>query len=120
MPYNDSDKECPTCISFGNFFVDEDFEPEKGCVSGPERALMTALLFDGVLTCVNSVGLKGQTSKRSYREAMAWVNTHDDDYIFSFENICSCLGIDADSLRIGLLNALNSKKKLIKDSNEAN
>ena len=90
------------------FLVDEILDGEAGYARGPERSLMSALLFDGVMGymsyCVGS-GAKGR-----YIEAFTWVNTKDSEYVFSFENVCEGLGIDPSSLRLGLINAANSKK----------
>ena len=40
-----------------------------------------------------------------YREAFNWINRRSEDYIFDFESVCEALGIDADYLRLGLINA---------------
>ena len=90
--------------------VDEILDGEAGYARGPERSLMSALLFDGVMGYMcYAAGNRGEDGE-GYAEAFRWVHTKDSDYIFSFENVCEGLGIDPGSLRLGLINAANSKR----------
>ena len=90
------------------FFVDDIFESVGGYAQGPERALMSALLFDGVMNYLSFVRRKGKGGGKRYREAFNWVHCKQSDYVFSFEGVCEGLGINAQSLRLGLINASNS------------
>jgi len=84
--------------------VDQAYDNSKGYASGPERELMSALLFDGVqayMTCQSK-------HEDRYKEAVNWVHTKCKDYVFSFENVCEALGLDPEYLRYGLLNAAGS------------
>jgi hypothetical protein len=80
-----------------------------GYVSGPERALMAALLFDGVITCLNYAGDSSALGKKRFKEALGWVCNPGAEYIFSFENVCECLGLNSGALRSGVLSACNSR-----------
>ena len=84
-------------------------DSQRGPAQGPERALMSALLFDGVITCLNYAGFTSRSGRRKFTEAMTWVCTPGTEYVFSYENVCECLGVDPHSLRLGLINACNSK-----------
>ncbi|RME58170.1 MAG: hypothetical protein D6780_07180 [Candidatus Dadabacteria bacterium] len=85
-------------------------DTEKGYAKGPERTLLTALLFDGINAYLNYLSANTKQAASKYREAYRWVHTYgDDDYLFSFESVCSALGINPDYLRCGLINAANSQ-----------
>jgi hypothetical protein len=84
-----------------------DFDSERGFAQGPERALMSALLFDGVQAYLAYfLDKKGKTSDSC--EAAHWVHDNKSEYIFSFNSVCEGLGIDPNYLRYGLINAVNS------------
>jgi hypothetical protein len=77
------------------------FRAKSQCTA--EEKLMFAVLNDA-LECLE----KYHNSKRRrdgmlYREAKYWVWGTDDDNIFSFENICETLQINANYLRLGLI-----------------
>ena len=96
---------------FGDIIeVDEAYTGADGFAQGPERALLSAILFDAV-----QILLKNSEDPGSFRspvqEALCWVTTRDSDYIFSFENVCEGLGISPDSLRLGLINAVNTRRQ---------
>ncbi|MCB0335882.1 MAG: hypothetical protein KDD62_06235 [Bdellovibrionales bacterium] len=82
--------------------------PEKGYARGPERALLSALLFDGVQSFMNYVCADSEQTKVRYREAYNWVMSVKDDYVFAFENVCQALGVDPAYIRLGLINLYNS------------
>ena len=75
------------------------YSAAKSGLNGGERRLMAALLSDGIEAYILHC-----TSKRSTDriDAQEWVETRDQDYVFSFDNVCECLGIDAEYLRLGL------------------
>lgn len=81
---------------------------ERGYAKGPERALMSALLFDGVQAYMNYATATSESTRTRYREAFNWITRAGEDYVFSFESVCEGLGIDAEFLRLGLTNACNS------------
>lgn len=69
-------------------------------IGGGERKLMAALLSDGIEAYV----AHATSTEASYRrsEVSDWVETKDPAYVFSFDSVCECLGIDPDYLRMGL------------------
>jgi hypothetical protein len=59
------------------------------------RALMLAVLEDAI-ACFES------TNAKLVQEAEEWINSNDE-WVFSFNNVCETLGLDPDRLRKGLL-----------------
>lgn len=110
MGYAEADSYYQGC-DVRSFIPDELLNGDKGYARGPERALMTALLFDGVQAYLSYVML-GHSKKQNsrYKEAFNWVHSSETgDYIFSFENVCEALGMDPNFLRLGLINAVKSR-----------
>jgi hypothetical protein len=93
----------------GYGFIEEIIEISGGYATGPERDLLTAMLFDCIQTFLSLESAEGSEARVKYRDALAWITRSDDYYIFSFNNVCDALGIDAEYLRIGLLNVRNSR-----------
>ena len=91
------------------YVVEDVLYNERGFARGPVRALMSALLFDGIQAYMNYAEHPSSRSVKRYQEAFHWVNIHGSEYIFSFDSVCEALGIDPDYLRYGLANATNSR-----------
>jgi len=91
------------------FIVDEILESERGYARGPERALLSALLFDGIQSYMSYACAHSSACKERYREAYSWVHSPGTEYVFSFESVCDALGIEPEYLRLGLANACNSQ-----------
>lgn len=91
--------------------VAEDVVCAAGYAQGPERLLFSAVLFDGLQTILNHpFEVPGKGSKK-IQEALSWVNTRGNDYIFSFDSVCEALGIDPEFLRIGVINTLTAASR---------
>lgn len=90
--------------------IEDNGTDEEGYASGPERALMTALLFDGVQSYLAYAFARNDSQKGRYKEAFKWIQTDEGEYVFSFENVCEALGIDPNALRFGLANFINSNQ----------
>jgi hypothetical protein len=67
-----------------------------------ERRLMIAVLEDAVEVYRKQVGATETRGQQLFRDAEAWIEDDDRSWLFSFQNICDVLGIDADYLRRGL------------------
>jgi hypothetical protein len=93
----------------GTLVVEELLDGGKGYASGPERGLMSAILFDGVQSFMSYVCATEPSVKERYKEAYSWITRREKEYVFSFESVCESLGLDAEYLRLGLINAANSK-----------
>ena len=93
---------------FATSVIENILDNKAGYADGPERALVSALLFDGVQSCVSYFIAQDPDERGRYREAYNWVMASDTDYAFSFICVCEALGINAEYLRLGLINATNS------------
>jgi hypothetical protein len=72
-------------------------------VAEPQRRLMLAVLQTVVDDLQDAVRrAEGSTTPgdgRAYRQALAYVDSRDRSWPFSFENICDTMGLDADGIR---------------------
>jgi hypothetical protein len=69
----------------------------------PEARLMAAILEDAVACLARDARLCSRQQRKAREEAFAWINAREeDDWIFSFTNVCETLGFDPDYLRAGL------------------
>jgi len=69
----------------------------------PEKKLMFAVLKDAIDCFQDNVLAHGRRKKRLFREAEEWILTEDEDWLFSFENICEVLGFNPRYVRQGLI-----------------
>jgi hypothetical protein len=76
------------------------YNAKQAGLRGGERRLMAALLSDGIEAYILHCSAKRGGERI---DAVEWVETRDQDYVFSFDNVCDCLGIDAEYLRLGLM-----------------
>ncbi|HXJ36489.1 MAG TPA: hypothetical protein VMS22_20835 [Candidatus Eisenbacteria bacterium] len=67
-----------------------------------ERRLMVAILEDAVDVYRKQVGARDRKRHQLFEDAEAWIESADKSWIFSFENICDVLGIEAAYVRKGL------------------
>lgn len=67
-----------------------------------ERRLMVAILEDAVEVYRKQAGARDRKRRQLFVDAEAWIESDDRGWIFSFENICDVLGVDAGYLRKGL------------------
>jgi len=67
-----------------------------------ERRLMVAILEDAVDVYRKQAGARDRKRRQMFEDAEAWIGSPDKSWIFSYENICEVLGIDAGYLRKGL------------------
>jgi len=69
----------------------------------PERFLMLAVLQDAI-TCLEKHGAFGpKGNKRLFDEARDWVLSQDNQWLFSFNNVCEAVGLNAAYVRRRLL-----------------
>src|SRR5690349_17704638 len=67
-----------------------------------ERRLMIAVLEDAVDVYRKQAGTPDERGTHLFAEAEEWIEDLDRSWLFSFQNICDVLDIDADYLRRGL------------------
>jgi hypothetical protein len=67
-----------------------------------EKRLILSVLEDAVecfMKCIDSPTNKGQ---RLFRDADDWISLEDKRWVFSFDNVCDMLDINAEYMRAGL------------------
>jgi hypothetical protein len=67
-----------------------------------ERRLMIAVLEDAVDVYRKQAGSREARAQQLFLEAEQWIEDPDRTWLFSFQNICDVLGLDASYLRRGL------------------
>jgi hypothetical protein len=67
-----------------------------------ERRLMIAVLEDAVDVYRKQHGAQDPRGRVLFEEAAEWIESTDQTWIFSFENICDVLDIDSAYVRRGL------------------
>lgn len=68
----------------------------------PEKALMLAVLDDSVRCFQENIFSENKKKRMLFDEAVEWLFSEDESWIFSFVSICSVMNLDADYLRRGL------------------
>jgi hypothetical protein len=69
----------------------------------PEKALLAALLQDAIDCFHKHTCAQDREGQELLREAEQWIMRDQDDWVFSFRNVCSVLGVDAEYIRRGIL-----------------
>jgi len=68
----------------------------------PARLLMIAVLEDAVNLYLRDAGVRDARQAELFRDAEAWIESHDHGWLYSFENICATLGFAPEHIRRGL------------------
>jgi hypothetical protein len=68
----------------------------------PEKRLMRAMLQDAISCFQTYVAMPGGRRQRMFNDAEEWIMATDEEWIFSFVNVCETLGFDPVYLRQGL------------------
>ncbi len=68
----------------------------------PEIRLMLMILEDAIACYQRFLNAQNDPALRQFRDAERWLFGSDEDWIFSFNHICSYIGVDPDYLRAGL------------------
>jgi hypothetical protein len=90
--------------------------PDEQGLTGGERKLMAALLSDGIEAYIHhsiseAIGKRLSRKGKPKSDASEWVEAKDDSYVFSFDNVCECLGINPEYLRLGLFRYIETVRK---------
>jgi hypothetical protein len=83
-----------------------------------EKRLILSVLEDAVecfMKCIDSPTNKGQ---RLFRDADEWIALEDKRWVFSFDNVCDMLDINAEYMRAGLRRWKEKKLVAIQRRNE--
>ena len=68
----------------------------------PEKRLMLALLEDAVNCFQFYVTAQGGRGRKLFNDADEWIMRTEDDWVFSFVNVCETLGFNPAYVRQGL------------------
>jgi hypothetical protein len=98
-------------IDFGNLFEPDALisarfyeTTRRSPQANPELRLMAAVLEDAVASLITDQRRCTSQRRREFADALEWIAVSDDnDWLFSFTNICDALGINPAHLRQGLL-----------------
>ena len=77
----------------------------------PEKALLLAVLEDAIHCFRHYSAAHDRVSKQRFREAETWINRHERDGVFTFDNVCELLGIEPEYLRRKIFEEERSEKK---------
>src|SRR4029077_15487979 len=72
---------------------------QSNTATTPEMRLIAAVLEDAIDCYLKYSSVNTRRGKRIFGEAEQWIFSQDDDWFFSFENICEMLKIDPDYIR---------------------
>ena len=67
-----------------------------------KRQLLEALLLDAIRTFHLLVHARKPGERQRFAEVEAWITSADTEYVFSFINVCTLLGLDAEAVRTQL------------------
>ena len=82
----------------------------------PEKRLMLAVLEDAFY-CLQKFPLaRNSRGKKTFHEAEIWFWSDQQDWPYSFTNVCDALGFDANYIRCGLLRWWSSTGKPVAPS----
>jgi hypothetical protein len=79
----------------------------------PEMLLMMAVLEDAIRCYVKYSGAKTRSGKRHFEETRQWFFGPDDDWLFSFENLCGIFSLDPGYIRRGLSQHKQAPEKVV-------
>ena len=69
----------------------------------PEQRLMLAVLTDGVEAIQKNLFAQRPKGKAAFASAMDWLMSEDEKWTFSFRNVCTFLGLEAEYMRDGII-----------------
>jgi hypothetical protein len=75
----------------------------------PEQELMFAVLKDAICCFQKYASARDKMRTRLYLEARKWLMQEDNDWPFSFANICEAIGLSPQYVRAGLLGRQKAK-----------
>jgi len=81
-----------------------------------EMKLVAAVLKDGIDSYIKYLSAKPRRGRKLINEAEVWFLSKDENWLFSFENVCGILKLEPDYIRRSLLRYKQEYAKL-KESN---
>lgn len=104
MKRNESSEDRATGIFEPDTLLPSQFADRTGVrrVFDGERRLMVAILEDAIDVYRKQAAARETRKRHMFEDAERWIEDRDVTWIFSFENICAVLDLDADYIRRGL------------------
>ena len=65
----------------------------------PEKSLLAAILEDAVQEYLKYSRARDPKGESRFREVEEWIRRRDNEWIFSFENVCEFLDLDPEYVR---------------------
>ena len=96
----------PANLNVDGAFVDSVW---KTRVRSGEQRLMLAILNNALDSFFKYRRATDEKGKAIFQEVEAWIGEKNNDWIFSFENVCESVGINASYLRAGLYRGMESE-----------
>jgi hypothetical protein len=75
----------------------------KKTVREGEKELMLAILEDAINSFQSYIVAGNEKERKQFQEAQEWMLGKNQDWLFSFNNVCETLGLDPSYLRRGLM-----------------
>jgi hypothetical protein len=76
-----------------------------------ERRLLWAMLLDAAACFYKHRHARDNSGRKLFREAERWIRSSDSAWPFSFQSVCDLLGLNAQQVRIGLLDWVNGSDR---------
>ena len=89
----------PVALGIDAAFLESQY---KSRARSGEKRLMLALLKDGIDCFFRYLAATDDKGREIFAETDVWIFEDSSDWIFSFDNVCETLGIDASYLRAKL------------------
>jgi hypothetical protein len=75
----------------------------KKTVREGEKELMLAILEDAINSFQSYIVAGNEKERKQFQEVQEWILGKNQDWLFSFDNVCETLGLDPSYLRRGLM-----------------
>ena len=90
------------CFQADRLLSERYFADRRNMDLEPEKRLMLAILEEAVYCFQDNYSTQDGRRKRLFDSAQRWFFGVSDDWVFSFENICSVFGFSPGYVRKGL------------------
>src|SRR5688572_7221886 len=72
----------------------------------PERALLLAILEDAIHCYRKFARARSRAGREQFREAEQWLTGGGNGWVFAFDHVCDCLGLNPEYIRRGLCESI--------------
>jgi len=79
----------------------------------PEKLLMMAVLEDAIKCVEKCARFKSGGNRKLFSETMEWIRTENNEWLFSFDNVCDAVGLNAGLVRAALLDIVAGRSRIL-------